>query len=84
MFQSLQFGDDNTKTVFVAEWIAFDDVPLMPSVGRRSLSCLPGLVASYKIVVVHGVAICFDMTVSDCREKGRESYTKSVVSSSAM
>ena len=41
MFYSLQFGGDNTKTVFVAEWIAFFGVPLMPRVGRRSLSCLP-------------------------------------------
>ena len=41
MFHSLQFGGDNTKTVFVAEWIAFFGVPLMPRVGRRFLSCLP-------------------------------------------
>ena len=41
MFHSLQFGGDNTKTVFVAEWIAFFGVPLMPRVGHRSLSCLP-------------------------------------------
>ena len=41
MFHSLQFGGDNTKTVFVVEWIAFFGVPLMPRVGCRSLSCLP-------------------------------------------
>ena len=32
MFHSLQFGGDNTKTVFVAEWVAFFGVPLMPRV----------------------------------------------------
>ena len=55
MFHSLQFGGDNTKTVFVAEWIAFFGVPLMPRVGRRFV--LFALVASYKIVVVYGMSI---------------------------